>query len=159
MTLAATASRNTPRWWQLQPSVERRIAATGVVLLVLAAIAFPLVDKYWPYRYRNVKPMLEQVFASKITIDHYHRVYFPHPGFVAEGLTFRRNTATDLPPIGSAQELKVEGNWLDLLLLRRHVRLVDVKGLHVVIPPPGSRANAEDFPPAAAWTLPAPPRP
>jgi hypothetical protein len=137
-------------WIRLHPRWEKRVAIVGLVIVVLAAVGFPLLNKYWPFRYRNVKPLLENVFASKITIDHYHRIYFPHPGFVADGLTMRRNTAQDLPPIGTAEEMVVEGNWLDLLTLRSRIRLVEVKGLHVVIPPPGSRANHEDFPPGSA---------
>ncbi|MBB5326983.1 AsmA-like C-terminal region-containing protein [Tunturiibacter gelidoferens] len=118
--------------------------------LSVGLAAWRVVAAYWPYRYRNVEPLLQKVFASQVKIDQYHRIYFPHPGFVANGLTLRRNSATDLPPIGSARELLVEGNWLDLILFRNRVRLVDVKGLHVVIPPVGSRANHEDFPPGSS---------
>ena len=113
---------------------------------MLAAIGFPLVNRYWPYRYRNVKPLLQTIFASQVTIAHYHRIYFPHPGFVADGLTLTRQATPGLPPIGSVQELKVEGNWGDLVLFRERVRLVDVDGLHVIIPAAGSRENQADFP-------------
>ena len=149
MTAGATKPYTPPspvRWWQLRRETERWVGGVGLIVIALAAIGFAMANDYWPYRYRNVKPLLEQVFASKITIAHYHRVYFPHPGFVAEGLTMRRNAAEGLPPIGSAQELRVVGNWLDLLLLRPRERLVEVKGLHVVIPAPGSSANRADFP-------------
>ena len=122
----------------------------GIPVLVLLVAGVYVVDQYWPYRYRNVKPLLEQVLASKITVSAYHRTYFPHPGFVATALTLRRNTAPDLPPVGSTEDLIVEGSWLDLLMFRRTVRLVDIKGLHVVIPPVGSRANREDFPPGSS---------
>lgn len=149
MTHTVTESR-VAGWARLHPKWEKRVALAGLVIVVLAAVGFPLLNKYWPYRYRNVKPLLETVFASKITIAHYHRIYFPHPGFVAEGLTMRRSAAPDVPPIGSVEELKVEGNWLDLLRLRSRVRLVEVKGLHVVIPAVGSRANHEDFPPGSS---------
>jgi hypothetical protein len=108
------------------------------------------VNAHWPYRYRNVEPLLKNVFASQVKIDHYHRTYFPRPGFVATGLTLSRYSAPDLPPIGSANSLLVQGSWADLLLLRNRVRLVDVEGLHVVIPPVGSRANQEDFPPGSS---------
>ncbi len=104
------------------------------------------VNVHWPYRYRNVKPLLESVLASKVTITHYHRTYFPDPGFVATELTLRRNAAQDLPPVGSTRALMVQGSWMDLLLFRKRVRLVDIAGLHVVIPAVGSRANHEDFP-------------
>jgi hypothetical protein len=126
-----------------------RLCLVAAVLIAGFAVV-RVVDAYWPYRYRNVEPLLQNVFASKIKIDHYHRVYFPHPGFVATGLTLRRNSAPDLPPIGSARDLRVQGRWLDLLLFRDRVQLVDVVGLHVVIPPVGSQANHEDFPPGSS---------
>jgi hypothetical protein len=117
----------------------------AAVAAILLTAGTSLAAQYWPYRYRKVQPLLEQVFASKITVSAYHHIYFPHPGFVAKGLTLRRNAAPDVAPIGSTQDLIVEGRWVDLLLFRRRVRLVDVKGLHIVIPPAGSRANREDF--------------
>lgn len=130
-----------------QPHRLRRwLLGLALVFVVAAAVGIPYIDARWPYRYRNVEPLLEAVFASKIKIDKYHRTYFPRPGFVATGLTLRRNSATDLPPVGSVHDLVVQGSWLDLLLLRKRVALVDVIGLHVVIPAVGSRANHEDFP-------------
>lgn len=120
------------------------------MFIVLCVAGGRYVNAHWPYRYRNVEPLLQKVFASQIKIDHYHRTYFPRPGFVATGLTLRRYSAPDLPPIGSARSLLVQGSWADLLLLRNRVRLVNVEGLHVVIPPVGSRANHEDFPPGSS---------
>ena len=70
----------------------------GLPVLALLVAGIYVVDQYWPYRYRNVKPLLEQVLASKVTVSAYHRTYFPHPGFVAKALTLRRNSAPDLPP-------------------------------------------------------------
>jgi hypothetical protein len=117
---------------------------------VIISFGFYFIDAHWPYRYRNVDPLLQKIFASQVKIDQYHRTYFPNPGFVATGLTLRRNSAPELPPVGSAQSLIVEGRWLDLLLLRKRVRIVSVEGLHIVIPPVGSRANHEDFPPGSS---------
>ena len=120
-------------------------------VVVVATVAFYFISAYWPFRYRVVKPLLENVLASEVTIAHYHRTYFPHPGFVATGLTMHRKAASAaIPPIGSAETLIVEGRWTDLLLLRAQVRLVDITALHVVIPPPGSRAMQEDFPAGSA---------
>jgi hypothetical protein len=126
-----------------------RLCVAGAALVgFVLAIAF--VNLHWPYRYRNVEPLLEKVFASKIKIDKYHRTYFPAPGFVADGVTLRRNSAPNLPPVGSVSHLRVEGRWIDLLLLRDRVRLVSADNLHVVIPPVGSAANKEDFPPGSS---------
>ena len=123
------------------------VAAAVLVLLLFGSYE---AEKHWPFRYRNVEPLLQSVFASQIKIGKYHRTYWPHPGFVAQGITLRRNTAPDLPPVGSAEQLLVEGSWGDLLTLHKRVLLVEVKGMHVVIPPVGSRANREDFPPGSS---------
>ncbi len=97
-----------------------------------------------------MEPLLQKVFASQITILHYRVIYLPNPGFVADDITLRRNSAPGLPPLGTARHLRVEGRWIDLLLLRRRVRLVEVDGLHIIIPPVGSRGNTEDFPPGSS---------
>src|ERR1700677_1643741 len=115
-------------------------------LVFFTATGVYFVSANWPYRYRTVEPMLQEVFASQVKIGHYHRIYFPNPGFMAADITLSRNSARDLPPLGSAQSLTVQGTWLDLLLLRKRVSLVDITGLHIAIPPLGSPANHEEFP-------------
>jgi AsmA-like C-terminal region len=117
----------------------------GLAALLVLAI---FVGIHWPYRHRQIKPLLERVFASQIEMRSYRRLYFPHPGFVAEGITLRRDGATE--PLGTARQLVVEGTYLDMLLLRRRVRRIDVDGMEVVIPAPGTKANQEDFPPGSS---------
>jgi hypothetical protein len=118
--------------------------------LLLIPVGIYFLNAYWPYRYRRVEPTLENVFASQIKIEHYHRTYWPHPGFVADGLTLRRNTAQDLPPVGSMRRVRVVGSWIDLLLLRDRIGAVYADGLHVAIPAVGSEANKQDFPPGSS---------
>ncbi len=130
-----------------QPGRGKRILFIGcATFLVAAAISLFFISANWPYRYRKIHPMLEDDLASRVTVTSYHRTYFPNPGFVATGLTLRRKTALDLPPLGHAELMVVQGRWSDLLLFRQRVQTVDVTGLHIVVPPIGSRANREDFP-------------
>ena len=117
----------------------------AIALSVLLIAGFYFISTNWPYRYRKIKPMLENVLASQIKITQYHRTYFPNPGFVAIGVTMRRKSAPDLPPLGSVEKLLVQGSWMDMLLLREKVQLVDITGLHIVVPAIGSRENHEDF--------------
>jgi len=121
-----------------------------IAVVVFLSAALPVIDHYWPYRYRNVMPTLQTVFASKIKIDHYHRIYLPHPGFIADGIVLRRNSALNLPPVGSVDHIRVEGRWIDLLLFRNRIWLVRAQGLHVIVPPVGSEANHQDFPAGSA---------
>jgi hypothetical protein len=135
----------------VSPRHKRRIwIAFAIGFLVGAAIGFYFISANWPYRYRKIRPMLEDDLASQIEVKSYHRTYFPNPGFVATGLTLRRKSALNLPPFGHAEMMIVQGRWRDLLLLRQRVQTVDVTGLHIVIPPVGSKANHANFPPGSS---------
>src|ERR1700761_2716314 len=136
-----TPRRTTPQASRgLRGIVRPWMAWVAGVLILLAVPLGILVNRNWPYRYRKVHPLLENVFASQVKIDKYHRTYFPHPGFVATGLTLRRKgTDPQAAPLGTADHLIVQGAWLDFLTLRRRVELVDVAGLHLVVPPVGSQ--------------------
>jgi AsmA-like C-terminal region len=130
---------------------RRRIwIAFTIGFIVGASIGFYFVSTNWPYRYRKIRPMLEDDLASQINVTSYHRTYWPNPGFVATGLTLRRKTALNLPPFGHAEMMTVQGRWRDLLLLRHRVQTVEVTGLHIVIPPIGSQANHANFPPGSS---------
>jgi hypothetical protein len=140
-------------WWagldrgrRLGPDGIRWATILGVLMAVLLISALPVIDKYWPYRYRNVKPLLENVLASQITIRTYHRTYFPSPGFVADGVTLRRRSALDLPPLGTVDHVRVEGSWLDLLMLRARVQLVELDGMKLEVPAQGTEASRREFP-------------
>lgn len=121
-----------------------------VAVAALLAAGVVLVSANWPYRHRKIAPMLEDVLASQVTFTGYHRVYFPNPGFEATGITMRRKSAPNLPPLGHVDSMFVLGRWSDLILLRQRVQLVDITGLHLVIPPIGSKENHEDFPQGSA---------
>jgi hypothetical protein len=126
------------------------LIACGLVFFVASSAAFYFIREHWPYRYGEIKPMLEDDFAAQVTITTYHRTYFPYPGFVATGLTLRRKSALNLPPIGHVDQMIVQGRWSDLLMLRKRVQTIEVTGLHLVIPPVGSKANQENFPPGSS---------
>src|SRR5579859_4262579 len=130
---------------------KRRIwIAFAIGFLIGAAVGFYFISANWPYRYRKIRPMLEEDLASKVEVTSYHRTYFPNPGFVATGLTLHRKSALNLPPFGHAEMMVVQGRWSDLLLLRERVQTVEVTGLHIVVPPIGSKANHANFPPGSS---------
>ena len=148
--IAPTTSKppHETRFWTGKISVRTCCIATPIAILVATVVIF--ISANWPYRYRKVEPMLEEVLASNVKIGHYHRVYFPNPGFMATDITLVRKSATGLPPLGTARSVMLQGTWLDLLMLRKRVRLVDITGLHIVIPTLGSPANHRDFPPGSS---------
>lgn len=130
----------------LKQSTERKPwhLACWLGLLALALGLAAIANAHWPYRYRVIKPMLQDVLGSQVTIAHYHRTYFPNPGFMATGITLARNPAA--PPLGTVTSIFVQGNWRDLILFRERVREVDITGMRLEIPAPGSSASKQDFP-------------
>src|ERR1035437_1175428 len=92
--------------------------AFGLTMPIVVLVAVTFINAHWPYRYRIIEPLLQEVFGSQVKIGHYHRIYFPNPGFMATEITLRRHSAPDLPPLGSISSVTVQGTWLDLLMLR-----------------------------------------
>lgn len=129
-------------WHEAPIWVHCIIVAAGALL----AVATVFITANWPYRHRKIAPMLEDVLASQVTFTGYHRIYFPKPGFIATGITMRRRSAPQLAPLGHVDAMIVQGTWSDLIMLRQKVELVDITGLHIVVPPIGSAENHQDFP-------------
>ena len=100
---------------------------------------------FWPFRYRQVHPLLESIFESRVEVHEYHRTYFPHPGFVAEGVTFYRHGDMSIPPLATIDRMQVAGHWTTLLFHPHRLNEILLQGLHVQIPPPGTKARGMDF--------------
>lgn len=125
---------------------HRLRAIIGFAVLAAVLVGIWLAGRYWPFRYSKMKPMLDQVFGSQVDIAQYHRVYFPHPGFIATGLTIRRKSVPGQSPFGTVETLYVRSRWINLLLFRKRIQLVEMTGVHLVFPPPGSPAAKQEFP-------------
>ena len=49
---------------------HRGLMICGAVAVVGLSAGFYFLSTYWPYRYREVEPTLEQTFASQIKMEH-----------------------------------------------------------------------------------------
>ena len=121
----------------------RRIVIT--VLLCLLLVGVHLMFYFWPFRYRQVHPLLESTFRSKVTVSGYHRTYFPHPGFVADNVTFYRHGDTSIPPLATIRRMTVSGNWFTLFFHPHLLRSIQLEDMHIQIPPAGTSAHQKDF--------------
>ncbi|MGB7134110.1 MAG: AsmA-like C-terminal region-containing protein [Acidobacteriaceae bacterium] len=114
-------------------------------MIAAVLVGVDLMFFFWPFRYRQVQPLLEQVFRSRVSVQEYHRTYFPHPGFVAEGVTFYRHGDTAIPPLARVKRMQVIGTWTTLLFHPHLLYQIRLEGLHVQIPPSGTNARGMDF--------------
>ncbi|HEX6494843.1 MAG TPA: hypothetical protein VF018_05135 [Acidobacteriaceae bacterium] len=115
------------------------------VLFVLALVGVAAMLTYWPFRYREVHPLLEHTFRSKVLVKRFHRTYFPHPGYVAEGVSFHRYGNMQIPPLATLDRMTVIGSWTNLIFHPHELYEIRLGGLHVQIPPPGTKARRLAF--------------
>jgi hypothetical protein len=139
-SIAAKHGRATS-WKHKRHVIE--LALFAVLVVALAGVAVMLT--YWPFRYREVHPLLEHTFRSKVIVKRYHRTYFPHPGYVAEGVTFYRHGDTQIPPLATLDRMTVVGTWTNLIFHPHELYEIRLGGLHVRIPPSGTKARRLDF--------------
>jgi hypothetical protein len=89
---------------------------------------------YWPYSEATVVPPLQQMFHARVSIQKFHRIYFPHPGCEADQLTLTRGIGPDSRTVATVQKTRIIGRYLDLLLQPHHLAHIQLDGLYVRIP-------------------------
>jgi hypothetical protein len=112
------------RWWLI----------IGASLIAIAGMLLILLSWNWPYTQQAVTTALQHRFARPVRIRSVRLTYFP-PGCIAEGVSFLHEQNKDLPPLITIQTLIVRGSYNGLFRIHKRVDEVQVKGLHVLIPP------------------------
>lgn len=105
----------------------------GAALALLATAGLVLMFVLWPFRYGKVHPLLEKEFHSRVKVTRYYRTYFPHPGFVADGVTFWRKGQLGAPPMATIHHLQVVGTWSGLLFTPHTLYQIWLRGMHLRI--------------------------
>jgi len=108
-----------------------------IVLVVVAALILCLVgilySKIWPFSRESVVEDLAEASDSMVTLQNFHRTYFP-PGCILEGLEFRHNG--DRTRLFTIERLEVEGSYIGIL--RHHVPRINAVGAKIFVPTFGS---------------------
>lgn len=122
--IARGESRSRGRW------IKGAIA--GAVVFSGAAVLLAL---YFPYSKRKVAESLRETLPGTLTVKHFRAIYFPHPGCVVEGLSFRINSSgADSPPLLTVQKLTILGSYADLVLRPHHIARMVLEGLRIELP-------------------------
>ena len=129
------------RWWLV----------IGASLIVIAGIVLIVLAWNWPYTQQAVTTALQDRFARTVQIRSFRKTYFP-PGCVAEGISFLHRQRKDLPPLITVQTLIIRGSYNGLFRIHKRVDEVQVKGLHVLIPPPGPSGQPHNVMPLTTST-------
>jgi hypothetical protein len=123
----------------------RWIKIGGLLALVAIGTAVVLVSSHWPFARDTIVSALQERFSSAVVLKTFHGTYFT-PGCVAEGVTFRRNSDRNAPPIATIAKLTIQGSYWGLFSTPKRVRRVKVEGLHIFVSPGSERTGNEAGP-------------
>ena len=124
-------------------SVQKRSHKTTVVLVLIVialVVALVLLILHWPFTKQAVIKSLQDASSSTVEITDFHGTYFPFPGCIAEGVTFRRSSDQNTPPLVTVGKLTIQSSFLGLVT--RHVTQVRAEGLHIIISPSTAQKSA-----------------
>ncbi|HKU22914.1 MAG TPA: AsmA-like C-terminal region-containing protein [Terriglobales bacterium] len=105
-----------------------------IVLAVIAAVAAVLLAINWPFTRKRVTQRLQEATASTVRMGSFKAEYFPHPGCVAEQVTFQK--AGTSQPLMTVRSLSIRGSFFGLFT--GHVSIVQAEGTHIALPALGT---------------------
>ena len=119
--------------------VQHRPHKTAVVLVsaaVALVVALVVLAMHWPFTKQAVIKSLQEASSSTVEITDFHGTYFPFPGCIAEGVTFRRSSDPNAPPLITVGKLTIRSSFIGLV--RGRVTQVRAEGLHIIISSSGT---------------------
>src|ERR1700690_788079 len=93
--------------------LARWITIGGLLALVLIGGVTVLVASRRPFTRETIVSTLQEKFSSTVEFKTFQGTYFT-PGCVAEGVTFRRNSDRNAPPIATIEKLTIQGGYWGL---------------------------------------------
>src|SRR5450755_552055 len=95
-------------------AVQKRSHKTTAVLVSTAialVVALVVLAMHWPFTKQAVIKSLQEASSSTVEIADFHGTYFPFPGCIAEGVTFRRTSDQNAPPLITVGKLTVQSSF------------------------------------------------
>jgi len=124
------------------PNLRWGVWGAAAVVAIVCVLVMVVAIKS-PFAQGKVMQGLEETVRAKVSFGKFRMIYFPHPGCVAENVTFTRSgSAANIPPLVTVQRLEVEAHYADLIVRPGYIALVKLNGLHVQVPPRGANAGS-----------------
>ncbi|HET9406757.1 MAG TPA: hypothetical protein VFO39_05930 [Candidatus Sulfotelmatobacter sp.] len=109
---------------------KHAIIAVAIAAIISGIVIF-LESRYWPFERGPVLQDLSEASDSEVTARRFQKTYFPSPGCIVEGITFRHGKAK--VPLITIEKLIVKGSYSGILT--HHLNSITALGMHVTIPP------------------------
>src|SRR4051812_42128958 len=114
---------------------HRRLIVAGISLLVLLGIGLLVFAWHFPFSRDRVSQSLEETFHGQVSFGKFRVTYLPHPGCVAENLTFvHPSSPPGSPPLVTVRKFTVRAHYIYLLFHPGYVSRIVLEGLHIQVP-------------------------
>ena len=115
--------------------VLRFLKVIAVIFVLFISGLLALLIWHWPFSQARITESIETTFPVKVTYASFHSTYFPHPGCVADGVTFHWLAAkTSSAPIATTASFRIEAHYLDLLFRPGYLARITLKRFRVDVP-------------------------
>ena len=134
----------------------RRLVTWGLVVTSVLVCDGGLLLFKWPFRRDKIIQGLEKTLESRVRMRSFQAVFFPSPGFIAEGTSIGRQDNGKEVELATVRRIECRENWSSLVLLRHRVSKLLVQGLHVAVPthvPPPMHFPSGGMPPSTVVEL------
>jgi hypothetical protein len=119
----------------------------AIILAGLLAIAAVLLTFHWPFTSKAVTRSWEQLLQSKVQTGHFQKIFFPHPGYIAEEVVITRNFPPGTPPLASVHKIICRASWFAILSFTHRISHLRLEGVQISVPayfPPPVRKRANE---------------
>jgi AsmA-like protein len=115
---------------------RRVLRVAALCLAILLAIDICILVVKWPFERNRATESLEHFASSELQIGQFHKIFFPHPGYVAENLRFTRRSPSGTVQLAVARRIECKGTWWAMISLTHHIKELQIEGLRVWLPSP-----------------------
>jgi hypothetical protein len=109
--------------------------ALASLLIFLGTVGIVLALK-WPFTKVNLIHDMEHFSSCEVKVKGFRAIYLPHPGYIAQDLTFLRRSDGRAVQIATVKKLECIASWAPIIFFQHRVKQLRIEGLHVLIPAP-----------------------
>ncbi len=113
---------------------KRWPALVATLIFVALLIGGVILATHWPFSSQKVMQAVQEDWPGKISVQHFDRTYFPHPGCILDGVTLTRGSDTTGPPLVVIRRVSIKANYHDLFFRPGYISSIALEGLKISIP-------------------------
>jgi hypothetical protein len=121
---------------------RRWLIPVAIVILAALLIGGIILAFHWPFSSHSVTQAVQQDWPGKVSVQHFERTYFPHPGCILDGVALTRGADASGPPLVAIRRVTIKANYHDMLFRPGYISSIILEGLKISVPANQAEAGA-----------------